>query len=228
MSDSKKTELLGGVVFSEGPTLRVHLDFQLNSSFAPDGSLEFYLSIKQADSTSPEVKRGDDMITGDLLSTYSAPAGTFAEEGTADKWEEKVRAAFARRLVETMMFEASAHLADAGNYYLDEMGLDRAPVPRKELVEMHVNETRKRVSAYLGVKGQRSHWTGPELERAVRAMLSGITNSQARTLDNVAAALRKNDHYKKKAPASGEALGVLLKRFKLKWRDLKREAKSDS
>lgn len=223
MSEEKKIALTGGAFLIEGPRLRVHLEAQLDSYVTSDGGLTFHLNITQSETISPEVRRNSKSMGGDLLSTYDVPPGTFDDDETRAEWETKARTFFTRRLVETMIYEASAHLADAGNFYLDEMGIDPAPVPRKELVEIHLNQTRARVSHYLGVKGQRSRWTRAELRRAVLAALS---SGGPHTLAAVARQLQRS--HARKAPASGEALGVLLKRFKLSWKELKAGEKTDS
>jgi hypothetical protein len=70
-------------------------------------------------------------------------------------------------------------------------------------------------------RGKRSRWTGAELERAVRQALTVVPVSK-RTLDGVAAILRERDP--KRAPVSGEALGVLLTRLKLSWRKIKADS----
>lgn len=151
----------------------------------------------------------------------TVPASVFGDKATRAEWVNKSLARLKRYLVYTMMHEAALLNGDAGNYYLDFMGIDPEPTTKKELVKIHLNETEKRVAAFMGARGQRSQWTRAELERAVSTARRSIKGPRV-TLDDVAEALRRMHPHK--APASGEALGTMLRRFKIKWKGIKTDS----
>lgn len=201
-------------------SVRVGFAYSLHLNHNPDGSYTVTLTAKLTEDSDAH---GSPMFarTDNLISTYHVPPGAISDDKTAGAWMAGAAKFFWSGLIETIMFEASAHLADAANYYLDEMGLDPAPVKRKELVEMHINETRKRVSAYLNARGNRSKWTRRELERAIRGALAALPK-QRRTQAEVVKKLK--DTHARKAPPSVPALKQLVARHSLDWRTLKRDA----
>jgi len=162
---------------------------------------------------------------------YSIPAKVFPNKEARQEWAGKVMDAFREKLSYTTIAEAGLLLADSSNYFLDLMGYDRTP--KKEMVEQHLVATRKRVSGFLGARGQRSPWSKAELELAMRRTLATLKKEnpslRAPTLDQVADVLRvmEDGKYKDKAPVSGEALGALLRRFKIDWQKLKPTLKQD-
>lgn len=154
-------------------------------------------------------------------SFLTVPANIFPDDALRDEWINKSLAGFKRCITITISEELRLALGDAGNYYLDLMGIDPEPTTKKEMVRIHTNETEKRVAGIVGARGQRSKWTRAELERAVTTARRSLKKPNA-TLDEVAAVLRKT--HAKKAPASGEALGVLLRRFKISWKGVKTDS----
>jgi hypothetical protein len=105
-----------------------------------------------------------------------------------------------------------AHLLQATGHFDD--------WDEEEVIQDHL----KRIEYYLRSlleapkRGKRSKWTARELERAVRRAVLSLPVPE-RKLDKVAEKLR--EIYPDRAPVSGEALGALLKRFKLSWRKIK-------
>lgn len=153
------------------------------------------------------------------IAMLTAPANVFPSRAARAEWVNKSLARLKRFLTETMVHEATLLNGDAGNYYLDFLGLDPEPTSKKELVRIHTNETEKRVAAFMGAKGQRSKWTRAELERAVTTARRSLKKPHA-TLDEVAEVLRRT--HPLKAPASGEALGTLMRRLGVDWKGIKK------
>jgi hypothetical protein len=93
----------------------------------------------------------------------------------------------------------------------------------EEVIKDHLKQIEYYLRSLLEAtkRGKRSRWTSKELERAVRRALIGLPTRE-RKLDKVAEKLR--EIYPDRAPVSGEALGVLLKRFKLSWRKMKTDS----
>lgn len=93
----------------------------------------------------------------------------------------------------------------------------------EEVIQDHLKQIEYYLRSLLEApkRGKRSKWTSKELERTVRRALTKLPTRE-RTLNNVAAKLREIEP--KRAPVSGEALGVLLKRFKLSWRKIKTDS----
>lgn len=92
----------------------------------------------------------------------------------------------------------------------------------EEVIQNHLKQIEYYLRSLLEAKrGKRSKWTGVELERAVRRALIPLP-ARERKLDKVAEKLR--EIYPDRAPVSGEALGALLKRFKLSWREIKTDS----
>jgi hypothetical protein len=148
---------------------------------------------------------------------FSFPAEDFPDQEARAEYVEKVKRLFHHGVAFAMTQEAGLHLVDVGNFYLNALGIDS--ISKKEMVEVHLNETRRRIGGLaLKTKGKPSKWTRIELERAVLKALSTIKVENP-TLGHINRALKKR--YPKKAPASGAALGVMLGRFDIKWREMK-------
>jgi hypothetical protein len=160
------------------------------------------------------------MIGGNVMH-YIVPTSIFRDRDARAEYLDSTLRRFKHHLAGWLMQEAGLLLMDTGNYYLDSMGIDPEPTTKKELVKIHLNETEKRVANYLGVKGQRAKWTTAELERAVANARRSLKKPNA-TLDEVADVLRRT--HPQKAPASGEALGVMLRRHRIKWKGIKTDS----
>ena len=187
--------------------IKVALDVSLEYDERPEaGIVGIYIDVK---------------TTGDkrkLLGSLTIPASAARDPAKREEWFSETADSVGRTLAWALRHEAFLHFQDAGNFFLDKIGIDPNPATRSELVELHVNETRARVSNFLKAKGTRSRWTKTELERDVTNALRALRGKHP-TLDAVAEILRKEK--KEKGPVSGAALGALLKRFGLSWRKLK-------
>jgi len=69
--------------------------------------------------------------------------------------------------------------------------------------------------------GQPSHWTREAIASAVAETLKELPGKHERTYSNVAVMLQKK--FGDKAPKSGAALRVLLRRLDLDWKEIKNE-----
>jgi hypothetical protein len=197
--------------FSENFSLK--FDCKLIGAEIANG--EFALQLKMERLHEPK----DGIQELDLVDNwgFSFPAKDFPDQETRAEYVLKVRHLFHLGVARAMTQEAGLHLVDAGNFYLNSLGIDS--ISKKEMVEVHLNETRRRIGGLaLKTKGKPSKWTRIELERAVLRALSTIKVENP-TLGHINRALKKR--YPKKAPASGAALGVMLGRFKIKWREMK-------
>jgi hypothetical protein len=153
--------------------------------------------------------------------SFHVPARVFRDQAQRNEWISRTLARLQMDIAGAMMHEAMLLLIDSGNYHLDFMGVDPEPTTKNELVKIHLNETEQRVRKFLGAKGQRSQWTRAELERAVTTARRSLGKPNA-TLDEVAEVLRRT--HPKKGPASGEALGATLRRFKINWKGIKTDS----
>jgi len=149
------------------------------------------------------------------------PPDGFPDQEARDEWAHKAAATFKAVVGSVMLDEMYLLFVDSANYHAETMGFDTNPVGRKELVKIHVKETERRVSVFMGAKGQRSKWTRAGLERAVRHALRTLPRGK-RKLEHVAAALRKS--HPSQGPVSGEALGAMLRRHKIPWKNLKTDS----
>jgi Arc/MetJ-type ribon-helix-helix transcriptional regulator len=135
------------------------------------------------------------------------------------KWAEAVRDAFTKKIEQTVREELRLHFHDVASLCLDRLRIER--IDSKEIIANHIEQTKARVRKNVGARGrgQPSKWTKRELSQAVRAALAAFPKME-RTQENAAKRLRDMEPYKEKAPPTGGALRILLKRHELKWEEV--------
>jgi hypothetical protein len=149
------------------------------------------------------------------------PRAWFADEQQASEWAEKTVKTFEDYWSKVMEFETNRHFTNVGNFILRKMGILGAP-SIEELIQDQVKTQesilRGRFNLPVG-RGNFSKWTEYDLRVAIEKIL---TNKPAWTWVDINEELRRL--HADKAPASGEALRQLARRFGLKLRAIKREA----
>lgn len=178
----------------------------------------FSVDMDGVDTTIKLTLTPDEWPPGKYVAAIRVPTTAFK---TKEEWAEyimRVETNFRTYVHLAMAAEALQTFHDAGESAFTDMGLTPGALTPKEILGIHVNATKNRVAKIVGAKGRRSKWTRAELERDVRSAMRALKRGD-RNLSNVADVLRarKPD----KAPVSGEALGVLLKRFRIPWKDIK-------
>jgi hypothetical protein len=121
--------------------------------------------------------------------------------------------------------ETAERLVDATKFVGLHLGV--APDGFDAVIEDAIARRRERLirdfSALPPETQTRSAWTPYTLQRAVQValleLIDGGVTRRGLTLERVADVIR--EHYSDIAPASGEALGKRLERFKLDWKKLK-------
>ncbi len=165
-------------------------------------------------------KRGVAQI-GEHTGVMKIPAAIFKNEEELRTWFHTSFHTFSTSVIHTILHEALLRFGDVANGTLDTQNIE--PSDRKELVNNHVRETTKRVREELKISehGHYSPWTKYKLTNAVRRSLRALPKSE-RTYDNVANLLK--DSHGDKAPASGESLRQLMRRFEVDWKTLKADS----
>lgn len=102
---------------------------------------------------------------------------------------------------------------------LNDLGIIKIDIPRFIEEVAAVRAKGVKLSMHLPLKGRYSKWTPSELTLAIRAALSLIPDHEKKDYENIAERLKKS--HPDKAPKNGEALRALIRRSRLKWKELK-------
>ncbi len=146
--------------------------------------------------------------------------GMFENEEALWDWWSRLRGLFYETLPATLIVATGDHLHLVGNAVLAETHPEE--IGLKEFIEEQAKYRARELKRILrlSVVGNFSAWTRTDLARAVRVAVVKLKKERAKvTLDAVAKKLKET--HGEIAPNTGEALGVLLRRKKLKWGDIK-------
>ncbi len=157
---------------------------------------------------------------GKMRGSSSVPMTTFPNEAAAKKWVGHVYKSFFETFPERMTLLAADHLELVCNFLLNEYGFEKVDV--REFIDSRAKYRARELKRVLklSVVGNFSAWTRTDLARAVRAAILRLRKDGSKvTLASVARKLKAT--HGDAAPKSGDALGVLLTRNKLKWTEMK-------
>ncbi len=162
---------------------------------------------------------------GEHTGVIKIPAAIFKNEEQLRTWFHTAFNTYNTSVIHAVLHEALLRFGDVANETLDTQKIEHSD--RKELVNNHIRETTKRIREELKISehGHYSPWTKYKLTNAVRRSLRALPKSE-RTYGNVASLL-KNTHGEQ-APASGESLRQLMRRFEVDWKTLKADTEITS
>jgi hypothetical protein len=169
-----------------------------------------------------QLEQGDsDVMPSSVYGGIGIPLTVVGDKESLAEWAGKAIQTLKLAAANVIHQESHLTLQDAGNYWLDELGLDPAPLPRRDLVENHLIFTRARVGGFMDARGRGSKWKREELEMAITNALATV-KKRDRTYAGVAKELRQT--HPKKAPPSVAALKQLVSRHGIDWKGLKSNA----
>lgn len=149
------------------------------------------------------------------------PLDRFESEDEARAWALETADGFAQNWGQMMGFETARHFNNIGRFTLYKMG--RSPFTSlEEVIAAQVKQLERNLREWFHLptgRGHPSKWKAHELAAALVEMLAA---HPAYTWNELSEELKRADP--ERAPASGEALRQLARRFGLGLRPLKRDA----
>jgi hypothetical protein len=164
--------------------------------------------------------RGSLPIGEALTSKISVPASTFKDKAQAELWASQAFRSFRARVTAAILEEAALTLGDEANWALDDLKIEQ--MDAQEVVQNHLRGTTKRLQERFNIQrpGRQSQWERLELMQAMKEALLSLPE-QERTLANAVDRLKET--HPEKAPDSADALGKIMKRQNIAWKDLKKD-----
>ncbi len=164
--------------------------------------------------------RGSIPIGEAITSKITAPASTFTDEAQARLWADQTFRSFRARSTAALLSEAALTLGDEANWVLDDLKIESMDM--QNVAQTHIRGTTKRLQERFNLQrpGRQSQWDRLELMEAMKAVLN-LLPEQGHTIANAAARLKET--HPDKAPESGDALRMIMRRQGISWRDLKKE-----